>query len=308
MSWTVRKRRGSTCSKSGAFTLIELLVVIAIIAILAAILFPVFAKARAKARQTSCLSNMKQIGLGVMMYMTDYDSTLPFKRYMTDGSAFPWTFGVQSREMSWKDLILPYIKNGGREYANGQAYNTRGNGGVFECPDNVAAWTAYPNWWGGTPGPGDETTRFPRSYAVNNYAGYNELGNTGPNGGAQGIWPSPNDGSNGPGTESTLQTPASTIMIAESRMPQIDCNALWLAFRCNPDGSWGSSQYSVIKGHGGGFTNFVFFDGHVKATRATNSVRDDLWGSFGPGRWDRNALLGNSGETVMTCPEWNPGF
>ena len=64
-------------SKRKAFTLIELLVVIAIIAILAAILFPAFARARENARKTSCMSNMKQIGLGSMQYTADYEETYP---------------------------------------------------------------------------------------------------------------------------------------------------------------------------------------------------------------------------------------
>ncbi|HEY3298451.1 MAG TPA: prepilin-type N-terminal cleavage/methylation domain-containing protein, partial [Armatimonadota bacterium] len=67
--------------RNSGFTLIELLVVIAIIAILAAILFPVFAQAREKARSASCLSNEKQIGLGLMMYMQDYDETYPMAYY-----------------------------------------------------------------------------------------------------------------------------------------------------------------------------------------------------------------------------------
>ncbi len=64
-------------TRKSAFTLIELLVVIAIIAILAAILFPVFARVRENARKTSCLSNLKQIGLGMMQYVQDYDETIP---------------------------------------------------------------------------------------------------------------------------------------------------------------------------------------------------------------------------------------
>jgi len=80
------------------FTLIELLVVIAIIAILAAILFPVFARAREKARQTSCLSNLKQLDLGMLMYCEDYDECFPL---MHDGAG----------NEKWAKKIHPYVKN-----------------------------------------------------------------------------------------------------------------------------------------------------------------------------------------------------
>ena len=92
------------------FTLIELLVVIAIIAILAAILFPVFAQAREKARQTACMSNMKQVGLGLQMYAQDYDETLP----PSPGSLA--NFGnpdVYSRSPNFLGSLLPYTKNTG---------------------------------------------------------------------------------------------------------------------------------------------------------------------------------------------------
>lgn len=96
------------------FTLIELLVVIAIIAILAAILFPVFAKAREKANTASCQSNLKQIGLSVAMYAQDYDETLPiFKADVNaTGPATAFiTIAGQSSGTYWISLLTPYIKN-----------------------------------------------------------------------------------------------------------------------------------------------------------------------------------------------------
>ncbi|BDI33699.1 hypothetical protein CCAX7_57500 [Capsulimonas corticalis] len=113
----------SVKSKLG-FTLIELLVVIAIIAILAAILFPVFAQAREKARQTSCSSNMRQIGLAVMQYLQDYDGNYPmvYAAYSSDNGAF----GATGADVQ----LQPYIKNGA------QVANNNGNlyGGVWSCP------------------------------------------------------------------------------------------------------------------------------------------------------------------------------
>ncbi len=104
-----------TKTTARGFTLIELLVVIAIIAILAAILFPVFAQAREKARQTSCLSNMKQIGLGIMQYVQDYDETYSTAYYYKDDMGQPGGY------FHWSALIMPYTKNEG----------------IFVCPSDA---------------------------------------------------------------------------------------------------------------------------------------------------------------------------
>ena len=113
-------------SLNTGFTLIELLVVIAIIAILAAILFPVFAQARAKARQTTCLSNMKQVGLGYLMYVQDNDETGPLSINLYGNEEF-YVIAAE---------LQPYIKNFG----------------IFKCPDSTynegtAQYFACENPW-----------------------------------------------------------------------------------------------------------------------------------------------------------------
>jgi prepilin-type N-terminal cleavage/methylation domain-containing protein/prepilin-type processing-associated H-X9-DG protein len=141
-------RSDSEIRRSAGFTLIELLVVIAIIAILAAILFPVFARARENARRASCQSNLKQISLGVMQYVQDYDERFP----LTGGAQayvapeYPYCYPYTKNPTSWANDIMPYTKS------------TQ----IFKCPSD---------YWSSDPAQNTSRRDSQVSYANNAYLG-----------------------------------------------------------------------------------------------------------------------------------------
>jgi prepilin-type N-terminal cleavage/methylation domain-containing protein len=122
-----------------AFTLIELLVVIAIIAILAAILFPVFAQAKEAAKKTACLSNIKQMGTGMQLYLADFDDVYPRMDGCIAPATLPWnpaavgcsgpTFGQRVNHFKWQYWIHPYVKNSD----------------IYRCPSRNIDATAFKN-------------------------------------------------------------------------------------------------------------------------------------------------------------------
>jgi prepilin-type N-terminal cleavage/methylation domain-containing protein/prepilin-type processing-associated H-X9-DG protein len=273
------------------FTLIELLVVIAIIAILAAILFPVFAQAREKARAISCVSNEKQIALAVVQYVQDYDENFPAQPEETAADNFDF-------QQSWIDQVQPYIKN----------LN------CFKCPDDNHTIST---------GSGPLT-----SYVANSAMGYDwkdPIGATQPHGGGwklEGVinpgftWM---DGDNGDGSTSTysrprnlseLTFPSDTILLSEIHnfLPTTAEPGNLPAGNLNPNPPQGAfSPYSVadtgVGGNMGGIglpgdsvaspacggpgdgaspglisldhqnrANFAFTDGHVKAMIPQSTV------------------------------------
>lgn len=175
----------STKSKS-AFTLIELLVVIAIIAILASILFPVFARARENARRATCLSNLKQIGLGITQYTQDYDEKLPQPWYGSNSGTTP------QRYPRWMDVLQPYVKSQQ----------------LFTCQSVSGGTEKYRAITDGTFSTNNRTTSELGTYAWNSaYTDYSSNPST-----------APYDGSWGPLGGSALASvaaPATTIFVTE---------------------------------------------------------------------------------------------
>jgi prepilin-type N-terminal cleavage/methylation domain-containing protein/prepilin-type processing-associated H-X9-DG protein len=224
-----------TLKKTGkaGFTLIELLVVIAIIAILAAILFPVFAQAREKARQTACLSNEKQIGTALQMYATDYDDGLPCwsEYYMP-------IKGPNDASSYWQAKLQPYIKNGDPA--------ARNNTGIWQCPSLGARGERMTDPISGRPA---------YSYGYNFMVAYvNYGGVTGETKAYR--YPFLPD----------MDQPASTILVGESSYdgriyPPYDFTYYTARTSTNPN-AMSTHSREIPDRHNGG-SNYVFADGHA---------------------------------------------
>ncbi len=254
------------------FTLIELLVVIAIIAILAAILFPVFAQARAKARQAACLSNMRQIGLAVRSYTDDYDGMIPPTEIIIGT-------GPGSKVAAWPSLIYPYVKSQD----------------VFLCPSGESALTHVSigktsgggdvgrNWCGavrGTDGSSSEYAFVRKlSYGRNliptddwTTAGWNNVGKSGFVSGT---------GTSSSVNEAAVEDPAGTIHIMDawghSCSDAQSIRAITAEIRTDRFSSLAShaTPSKVARRHSDGFVA-VYGDGHARWLR---------WGSTKAKDW-----------------------
>jgi prepilin-type N-terminal cleavage/methylation domain-containing protein/prepilin-type processing-associated H-X9-DG protein len=286
--------------KQQAFTLIELLVVIAIIAILAAILFPVFAQAREKARGTTCLSNQKQIMLGVLMYTQDYDESLP----LGQAGKVHWDGNINSGDEGTgiEDEIDPYIKAGVQ-------WGPERSASIWKCPSDPyrrddcdgapGIGVGYDISYGFTSyDPNNPTTEF----GLFNFAFY-------------GYGPSQ--------TLAGISKPAGTIAMYEWWNPQaysrfeaisrfdmggltyfpVYPKALPIGDACGDGYNWLFS----IGGHTG-ISNWAFIDGHVKAfpvariwnTDPTNCSYDNAGNVLGC-HWNMQAP-----NMMATSDQYNP--
>jgi len=268
-------------SKIRAFTLIELLVVIAIIAILAAILFPVFAQAKAQAKKTSCLSNVKQLGTSIFIYGNDADDYFPWSHY---------ALTMKDHTYLWSYLVNPYIKNraiwkdpsGPYNEGSLQHQNAKNGFGDYIMPPNDPCVN-----FSTTPDVIDPVF-FSDFYAPDDYmlnsvlTGYKQNGC--PPGGITGGWSHPSvsmtsggtagDGINGIGPAAEEFTGvAKIVMLYDYPITATD----WPGTAVNFWGPWDGQHFKQ--------NNCVMVDGHAKSFPVTKMIPDPTYNDAVGGNW-----------------------
>ena len=240
----------SVRSKRKGFTLIELLVVIAIIAILAAILFPVFAKVREKARQTTCASNLKQIGLAEVQYCQDNDEIY--------SGSYNGSISSGVGRVSYAELLFPYTKSAA----------------IYSCPDASSTDHFNANSAG-------DCTYNPKTCGAGNgvmdYA-YNSLAATDQNtvadfGNANNL---PNGDDRAQNPLASITEPTATIMMVDGNRTTGEAQNIWWTGMTDISGTYygqtwvGNDKTSTgpVKRHTDGF-NVLWYDGHVKFAKTT---------------------------------------
>ena len=265
-----------TTHRQSAFTLIELLVVIAIIAILAAILFPVFAQARAKARQTACLSNEKQMGLALLAYSQDYDEQMVRGWYGPGGFASSNNYD----RYKWMDAIEPFVKNSA----------------IYSCPDSpvgigadaTGKYVPYKQL-GTMLGSNTDDTRFYGSYAINSaYWGDGDITRKGPSNEVP---------------LAVVAAPAETIWVADSngsyQISWPDTNsdpvsvqkAGSMSYICWDGHDVNDKQEGAVVARHQGMTNVIYCDGHSKAVSLTFLISPEQRSKNADGTLNPNGYL-----------------
>lgn len=254
-----------------AFSLIELLFVIAIISLLAALLFPVFARAREQARSAVCFSNLRQIGTGMQLYVQDYDETFPMNRLPDEthhmegctggGNSYP-IGNLEDSRLNWRRAILPYLKSKQ----------------VMVCPSNPYTTKSFlPN----TP-PGDQTNihytsqdYLPLSYAYNGSFFHEAV--------------PPcfyGEALERPRSLTEIDQVSNLIMLLESRVSNPDLGSWMMTIPANPEG------LGAFQSHNGQ-CNFLFADMHVKRIKLAETCSRQFWSDRYPD--GPNACSGLSG-------------
>ncbi|WP_309721760.1 DUF1559 domain-containing protein [Armatimonas sp.] len=292
-------------TRKNSFTLIELLVVIAIIAILAAILFPVFAQAREKARQSVCISNLKQLGTAFLMYSTDYDGMFPSPgggtALISTGSG-PGNGWIQTAPDGSTQGIYPYVKSSSK---------TSAAANMFSCPSAL-------NFTGTNLGSNVAGVDRQRSFIMNDYLRGSHPGTFATN--VLATTPAQPDSFAAGISDSGMAEPASVILIYEGSQRSDAANA----GATNRNGAplhrrtAGVSSrppftigFPVALHAGQSMSNFLFCDGHAKAMRPGSTwtrALDTVFPTINPTVWNSVCVpnLGGFGCGSGQKDLWNP--